>query len=562
MEISQIIPHVEALIFAADRPLPAMEIVELLNNALAFLEDRATLDQVSAALEAIHEKYQSEFYAFEVRESGGGFQFLTKKDYYQTVAQLNGEKFLKRLSTAALETLAIIAYRQPISKGEIEHIRGVSTDYSIQKLLEKELIVISGRSEDLPGKPLLYATSKSFMDYFGLNSPADLPKLREVFDEEIIQPTLISDELLQAQEHERERPLAAPGNGNLIVSESGELVEQADKDSGEEILEDIAYSDIPPQQITEIVQLPPLEDLQQVVEQEEAEAEKEREDQDEEAIETVFLNLDVPATDEGQTTTATDTETLEGEEQAPAGTEEDDLSGNPPEDTLSTPEENIKDNETPEVTAGAEEAAESDSDEAATDDAADEEEDVEDEEDEEEDVEDEEENEEEGNGEDGDDEEEDGDEEEEEEEEEEDEDSDDNDEEEEEDGEDDGEEDEEDEEDEEYEEEEEDDDDEEDEDSDDDDEEEEDGEDDGEEDEEDEDSNSEEEYEDDEEEEEDNEDNGEDGDNDDEEEEGDDEEEDDDIEEEEEEEEEEDDDDEEEEEDDEDNDDDKKDNKR
>ncbi|GAA0526134.1 SMC-Scp complex subunit ScpB [Chitinophaga japonensis] len=213
MEISQIIPHVEALIFAADRPLPVLEIVELLNNALAFLEDRATLDQVETAIEAIREKYASEFYAFEVRESGGGYQFLTKKDYYQTVAQLNGEKFLKRLSTAALETLAIIAYKQPISKGEIEHIRGVSSDYSIQKLLEKELIIISGRSEELPGKPLLYATSKAFMDYFGLNSPADLPKLREVFDEEAIQPTLITDEAFHSNN----------GNG-LVVSENGELL--------------------------------------------------------------------------------------------------------------------------------------------------------------------------------------------------------------------------------------------------------------------------------------------------------------------------------------------------
>ncbi|MCK7557688.1 SMC-Scp complex subunit ScpB [Chitinophaga sedimenti] len=171
MEISQLIPHVEALIFAADRPLPAADILELLNNALAFLEDRASQEQVDTAIEAIMEKYHSEFYAFEVRESGGGYQFLTKRNYYQTVAQLNGEKYLKRLSTAALETLSIIAYRQPISKGEIEHIRGVSTDYSITKLLEKELIIISGRSEDLPGKPLLYKTSKAFMDYFGINSP-------------------------------------------------------------------------------------------------------------------------------------------------------------------------------------------------------------------------------------------------------------------------------------------------------------------------------------------------------------------------------------------------------
>ena len=105
---------------------------------------------------SVSAKYDSEFYPFEVRESGGGWQFLTKKDYHKTVAQLNGEKFLKRLSSAAMETLAIIAYKQPITKGEIESIRGVSSDYSIQKLLEKELIIISGRNENMPGKPLVY----------------------------------------------------------------------------------------------------------------------------------------------------------------------------------------------------------------------------------------------------------------------------------------------------------------------------------------------------------------------------------------------------------------------
>ncbi|MFY0252501.1 SMC-Scp complex subunit ScpB [Chitinophaga sp. 30R24] len=241
MEISQIIPHVEALIFAADRPLPLQEIVDLLNNALAFLEDRTTLDQVEAAIEAIKEKYSSEFYAFEIRNSGGGYQFLTKREYYQTVAQLNGDKFLKRLSTAALETLAIIAYRQPISKGEIEYIRGVSTDYSIQKLLEKELIVISGRSEDQPGKPLLYAVSRAFMDYFGINSVADLPKLKELFDEEMVQPTLINDDTatLGRGELSADAPEDPP---SLMVSEDGELLDpdhQLDHIAGS--VEDIEY---------------------------------------------------------------------------------------------------------------------------------------------------------------------------------------------------------------------------------------------------------------------------------------------------------------------------------
>ena len=194
MEISEIIPHIEVLIFASEKPLTSPDIVELINNTFGFLEERISIDQVDAAVNGIKEKYDSEFYPFEVKESGGGWQFLTKKDYHQTIAQLNGDKFLKRLSNAALETLAIIAYKQPITKGEIESIRGVNTDYSIQKLLEKELILISGRSENMPGKPLLYVTSKTFMDYFGINSPEDLPKIKEVLAEQLIEGTIINPE--------------------------------------------------------------------------------------------------------------------------------------------------------------------------------------------------------------------------------------------------------------------------------------------------------------------------------------------------------------------------------
>lgn len=194
MELSQIIPHIEALIFASDKPLINIELVELLNNALGFIEDRATIEQVDAAIEGIHEKYSSEFYAFELKQSGGGWQFLTKKEYHKTVAQLNGDKFLKRLSTAALETLAIIAYKQPIAKSEMESIRGVNCDYAVQKLLEKDLVIISGRNEDAVGKPLIYTTSKSFMDYFGINSTADLPKISEVLMEELVQATVLNQQ--------------------------------------------------------------------------------------------------------------------------------------------------------------------------------------------------------------------------------------------------------------------------------------------------------------------------------------------------------------------------------
>lgn len=194
MEISNLITHIEALIFASEKPLTSLEIVELINNAFGFLDDKVVIDQVEASIEGIKEKYSAEFYPFELRQSGGGWQFLTKKEFHQTIAQLNGDKFLKRLSTAAMESLAIIAYKQPITKSEIEAIRGVNSDYSIQKLLEKELIVIIGRNENQVGKPLLYATSRNFMDYFGINSPDELPKINEVLAETMITPTLVNAE--------------------------------------------------------------------------------------------------------------------------------------------------------------------------------------------------------------------------------------------------------------------------------------------------------------------------------------------------------------------------------
>ncbi|MFT3702424.1 MAG: SMC-Scp complex subunit ScpB [Agriterribacter sp.] len=215
MEISQIIPHIEALIFASEKPLTSIELVDLVNNALGFIEDRATLEQIEAATDGIREKYATEFYPFELRQSGGGWQFLTKAAYHKTIAQLNGDKFIKRLSAAAMETLAIIAYKQPITKGEVESIRGVNCDYVMQKLLEKELVIITGRNEEMPGKPLVYTTSKSFMDYFGINSAEDLPKIKEVLADQVVEPTLVNASHFEVEEE-----------SNLIVAENGELIHQ------------------------------------------------------------------------------------------------------------------------------------------------------------------------------------------------------------------------------------------------------------------------------------------------------------------------------------------------
>ena len=230
MEITNLIPHIEALIFASDKPLPTLEITELVNNAFGFMEDKISLDQVEAAIEGITEKYASEFYPFEMKQSGGGWQFLTKKDYHKTIAQLNGDKFLKRLSAASLETLSIVAYKQPVTKGEIEAIRGVSSDYAVQKLLEKELIIITGRNEKLPGHPLVYATSKNFMDYFGINSADELPRIKEVLAEQLIEPTLMKDTLQQNEENTDQTDVTEA----LLVTDNGELIVNVEQGEGEE----------------------------------------------------------------------------------------------------------------------------------------------------------------------------------------------------------------------------------------------------------------------------------------------------------------------------------------
>jgi segregation and condensation protein B len=221
MELEQLMPHVEALIFASERPLPQMEMIELLGNVM---EEQMESEKVSICLEAVKEKYDTDYYPFELRETGGGYQFLTKKTYHQTVMQLNGDKYIKKLSSSAMETLAIITYKQPITKSEIEFIRGVSSDYSIQKLLEKELIVIAGRNEDAVGKPLIYATTKNFMDYLGVNSTHDLPQLSEVAGTEIVFPTNAEEAIPDENPNHK---LIVDNNGELRVEETIEGSEEA-----------------------------------------------------------------------------------------------------------------------------------------------------------------------------------------------------------------------------------------------------------------------------------------------------------------------------------------------
>ena len=169
--------HIEAILFVADKPIALQEIIDTLNN----LEEEAFFEseQIKDILSKLQERYSDPRYAFSLVETGGGFQFLTKPDYHDTISLFLRQKSQKRLSTAAMETLAIIAYKQPVSKPEVEQIRGVNCDYTINKLLEKDLIHIAGRG-DGPGRPVIYGLSDTFLDYFGINSIDELPKPKEV----------------------------------------------------------------------------------------------------------------------------------------------------------------------------------------------------------------------------------------------------------------------------------------------------------------------------------------------------------------------------------------------
>ncbi len=167
---------IASLIFIAEQAIGLTEIVDCLSK---YEEKEVTEEEVLDAIEALKAQYAGPDYGFELFEMSGGYLFMSKPEYHRLLSIYINTKQKRKLSRAAMETLAIIAYSQPISKSMMEQIRGVNCDYSVQKLLERELIEIKGRS-DGPGKPLLYGVGDVFLDYFGIKSTDDLPKLKDI----------------------------------------------------------------------------------------------------------------------------------------------------------------------------------------------------------------------------------------------------------------------------------------------------------------------------------------------------------------------------------------------
>ncbi len=188
----------EALLFASERPIAVDEMKEAFaddGGGAAFSEK-----EIRQYLEALRGEYESQKRGFKLIEIAGGWQFVTDERFASTLKRFYQSREKRRLSSASLETLSVIAYRQPVTKADIEFVRGVNVDGALKTLMDKGLVKMAGR-KDVPGRPILYGTSKEFLERFGLNSVKELPPLSE-FTLKDIEEHLLPPELKSAKENE------------------------------------------------------------------------------------------------------------------------------------------------------------------------------------------------------------------------------------------------------------------------------------------------------------------------------------------------------------------------
>jgi segregation and condensation protein B len=166
---------IEAIIFASTEPLPIDKILECI------AKEDIHVGQVKSTIDELNKHYQDQEVGLRIIKIAGGYQFATHPQFDKWVSRLFKSKADRKLTQASLEVLAIVAYRQPIARSEIEKIRGVNADWTLRSLMEKNLITVVGR-EDAPGRPLLFGTTKNFLEHFGLDAISELPKLKEIED--------------------------------------------------------------------------------------------------------------------------------------------------------------------------------------------------------------------------------------------------------------------------------------------------------------------------------------------------------------------------------------------
>lgn len=201
MDSTELRRSIEALLFASERPLSAEEMQEAFSGQVSARDIRKEVD-------ALREECDTQRRGFRVYEIAGGFQLASALDFAQVLKRFYQAREKKKMSPASMETLSVIAYRQPVTRADIEGVRGVNVDGAVRGLLEKGLIRIVGRKE-VPGRPILYGTTREFLEHFGLKSLEGLPPLSE-YSLKDLDPNLLPPELKQTSEADGPRPDGDP----------------------------------------------------------------------------------------------------------------------------------------------------------------------------------------------------------------------------------------------------------------------------------------------------------------------------------------------------------------
>ena len=210
---------IEALIFSSPEPISWKKLSSIIHES----EEELNLDRdiILRIVEQLNRRFEENDLSFRIEETGGGFTFVTQPRFHPWLSIFQHENAYRKLSQSAIETLAIVAYRQPITKPEVDSIRGVDSGYILRQLLEKMLVQVSGRA-DSPGRPLLYKTTKHFLKHFGINSVDELPKPREI------------DEILKGDDMAEHRRLLMERQMEIDDEEAEEIFEEMAKERGEE----------------------------------------------------------------------------------------------------------------------------------------------------------------------------------------------------------------------------------------------------------------------------------------------------------------------------------------
>lgn len=218
LEYESSIPIIESLIFSSPEPLPARKIAEVLENI--------SNGDIEEAVERLNQKYAHNDHAYRIRKIAGGYQVYIIESYARYVEELLAQRRNVRLTRSALETLAIIAYRQPVTKTDIEMIRGVASDSVIHTLLQRKLVTLAGRA-DTVGRPLLYKTTDEFLKFFNLNTINDLPRMEEI------------EELLAAKDYDSQPTLPLDADDNSLPLSDSNDEESDDLPEPDDVVDEI-----------------------------------------------------------------------------------------------------------------------------------------------------------------------------------------------------------------------------------------------------------------------------------------------------------------------------------